>query len=280
MPPATASSAAPATGVEKKRRVGFFATCLVDLVRPGVGFAAVRLLEAAGCEVVVPRAQTCCGQPAYNAGAREDAAALARQTVNAFAGVDWVVVPSGSCAAILRNHYPDLLAEDPDMASRTKEFCGKVHELTAFLADVLGAGLPERAPAPARRTIAYHDSCAGLRELGIGAAPRRLLEKIPEIAVVEIAENEVCCGFGGMFCMKFPEISERLATDKCRAAEKAGATELAGGDLGCLLHLAGKLRDQGSKLRVRHVAEILAGLDDGPAIGEPVTGEPVAGKKT
>jgi len=263
-------------------RVGLFVTCLVDLVRPRVGLAAVSLLEDAGCDVVVPRGQTCCGQPAYNAGARDDAAALARQTVRAFADadVDYVVVPSGSCAAVLRRHYPELLADDPDMAGPAKEFSNKVYELTAFLADVLDiAHLPERTPGKNPRRIAYHDACAGLRELGIRDAPRRLLEKIPDLDVATIADGEICCGFGGAFCTKFPEISERLATDKCWAAEKEGATELAGGDLGCLLHLAGRLQGQGSSLRVRHVAEILAGLDDGPAIGEPAAGEPAAFKK-
>lgn len=263
-------------------RVGLFATCLVDLVRPRVGLAAVSLLEEAGCEVIVPRGQTCCGQPAYNAGARNGAVALARQTVQAFrdANVDYVIVPSGSCAAVLRRHYPDLLADDPDMAPCARQFSGKVYELTTFLADVLDvAHLPERSPGNVPRRIAYHDACAGLRELGIREAPRRLLEKIPGLDVATIAEGNACCGFGGAFCAKFPEISERLATDKCRAVEKEGATELAGGDLGCLLHLAGRLQGQGSHLRVRHVAEILAGLDDGPAIGEPVSGEPASGKK-
>ena len=253
-------------------RVGFFATCLVDLVRPKVGLAAVALLEDAGCDVVVPRGQTCCGQPAYNAGARDGAVALARQTVLAFADADvaYVVVPSGSCAAVLRRHYPELLAGDPDMAVLAKKFSNKVYELTAFLADILDVTpLPEGTPGKTPRRIAYHDACAGLRELGIREAPRRLLEKIPGLDVATLAEDDICCGFGGAFCTKFPEISERLATDKCQAAEKAGATELTGGDLGCLLHLAGRLQDQGSGLRVRHVAEILAGLDDGPAIGEP-----------
>ena len=263
-------------------RVGLFVTCLVDLVRPRVGLAAVSLLEDAGCDVVVPRGQTCCGQPAYNAGARDDAAALARQTVRASADadVDYVVVPSGSCAAVLRRHYPELLADDPDMAGPAKEFSNKVYELTAFLEDVLDiAHLPKRTPGKNPRRIAYHDACAGLRELGIRDAPRRLLEKIPDLDVATIADGEICCGFGGAFCTKFPEISERLATDKCWAAEKEGATELAGGDLGCLLHLAGRLQGQGSSLRVRHVAEILAGLDDGPAIGEPAAGEPASFKK-
>ena len=251
-------------------RVGLFVTCLVDLVRPRVGFAAVRLLEAAGCEVVVPKDQTCCGQPAYNAGDKASAAALARQTVAAFAGVDYVVAPSGSCAAVLRWHLPELLKDSPEMAGRARAFGEKVFELTTFLNEVIG---PDRLSIATgdenARNVVVHDSCAGLRELGIREAPRELLRELRGITPCELGERDVCCGFGGTFCVKFPEISERLATDKCRAAEAAGADELIGGDLGCLLHLAGALREQGSRLRVRHVAEILAGLDDGPAIGEP-----------
>ncbi len=256
-------------------RVGLFVTCLVDLVRPQVGFAAARLLEDAGCEAVVPRRQTCCGQPAYNAGDRANAAALARQTLEAFEDVDYVVAPSGSCAAILRGHVPELLADPPELADRAKAFGEKVYELTVFLSEIVGLDRLSSATGKARtRSVVYHDSCAGLRELGIRAAPRELLRQLSGITPQELAERDVCCGFGGAFCVKFPEISERLAADKCLAAEAAGADELVGGDLGCLLHLAGALRESGSRLRVRHVAEILAGLDDGPAIGEPVTGEP------
>ncbi|MCE2509519.1 MAG: (Fe-S)-binding protein [Alphaproteobacteria bacterium] len=252
-------------------RVGLFVTCLVDLIRPQVGFAAVRLLEDAGCEVVVPRRQTCCGQPAYNSGDRKNAAALVRQTMETFEHVDYVVVPSGSCAAILRLHAPALLADPPELADRVKAFSEKVHELTAFLKDVLGVTcLPGTSGKAKARDVVYHDSCAGLRELGIREAPRDLLGELPGLTLRELDERDVCCGFGGTFCVKFPEISERLATDKAGAAEAAGAGELIGGDLGCLLHLAGSLRNRGSKLRVRHVAEVLAGLDDGPAIGEPV----------
>ncbi|MGB1548318.1 MAG: (Fe-S)-binding protein [Alphaproteobacteria bacterium] len=252
-------------------RVGLFVTCLVDLVRPQVGFAALRLLEEAGCDVVVPRGQTCCGQPAYNAGDRKNAAALVRQTITAFEDVDYVVVPSGSCAAILRLHGPELLAGDPDLAERARTFGEKVHELTAFLKDVLGVAEPPAASgAGGLRDVVYHDSCAGLRELGIREAPRALLREVKGLTLRELGERDVCCGFGGTFCVKFPEISERLATDKSVAAEEAGAKELVGGDLGCLLHLAGNLRARGSRLRVRHVAEVLAGLDDKPAIGEPV----------
>ncbi len=251
-------------------RVGLFVTCLVDLVRPRVGFAAVRLLEDAGCEVIVPRGQTCCGQPAYNAGDKTNAAALARQTLKAFEGVDYVVVPSGSCAAILRMHLPELLADAPELAERASAFSEKVFELTAFLNEVIGFDRLSSATGKENaRTVVYHDSCAGLRELGIREAPRELLRQLSGITPKELAERDVCCGFGGAFCVKFPEISERLAADKCRTAEEAGADELVGGDLGCLLHLAGTLRQSGSRLRVRHVAEILAGLDDGPAIGEP-----------
>ena len=255
----------PSSGV----RVGLFVTCLVDLIRPQVGFAAVRLLEDAGCEVVVPRHQTCCGQPAYNAGDRANASALARQALEAFEDVDYIVTPSGSCAAILRLHAPELLADSPELADRVKAFSEKVFELTTFLSEVIGVDrLSSAAKKNSERTIVYHDSCTGLRELGIREAPRELLSRLSGIHPQELPERDVCCGFGGTFCVKFPEISERLAADKCLAAEKMGADELVGGDLGCLLHLAGILQRSGSCLRVRHVAEILADLDDGPAIGE------------
>ncbi|MEW5704011.1 MAG: (Fe-S)-binding protein [Pseudomonadota bacterium] len=248
-------------------RVGLFVTCLVDLLRPQVGFAAVRLLENAGCRVACPRAQTCCGQPAFNAGDNPTAAALARRTVAAFEGFDRVVVPSGSCAAHLRRQVPVLLAEDAAWRVRSRAFADKVFELTTFLDAV-----PAVAPGPvetaqASRRIAYHDSCAGLRELGIRFSPRRLLARLPGVAVEELSDRDVCCGFGGAFCVKFPEIAGRLARDKARAAQATGATELTGGDLGCLLHLQGMLHRAGVPMRVRHVAEILAGFD-GPAIGE------------
>ena len=166
---ATAASAGPTRTTQP--RVGLFVTCLVDIIRPSVGFAAVKLLEDAGCKVIVP-SQTCCGQPAYNSGDRATAKALARQAIEAFEDCDYVVAPSGSCGGMLVKHYPDLFAGEPDLAARAERFAEKSHELVSFLVDVLGV---EKVAARYDGTVAYHDSCAGLRELGVKAQPRRLL---------------------------------------------------------------------------------------------------------
>ena len=243
-------------------RVGLFVTCLVDLLRPGIGFAAVRLLEQAGCDVVVPAGQTCCGQPAYNSGDRADAAALARQTIAAFAGADYVVAPSGSCAGMLKLHYPELLAGDPAWAGKARSFSERVHELTSFLVDVRGlTGTDARLGG----RVTYHDSCSGLRELGVKRQPRRLLAAVRGLELVEMADCEVCCGFGGTFAIKYPDISNAMLEKKCANAEAVRPDLLVAGDLGCLMNIAGKLSRQGSPIAVRHVAEILAGeLGDPP----------------
>ncbi|HXQ53239.1 MAG TPA: (Fe-S)-binding protein [Stellaceae bacterium] len=247
-------------------RVALFVTCLVDLFRPSVAFAAVKLLEAAGCTVAVPRSQTCCGQPAYNSGDRAHAKAIARQVIAAFAGFDYVVAPSGSCAGMIKVHYPALFADEPAMLADAKLLAGKTHELVAFLADVIGfEGAGARVPCVAT----YHDACSGLRELGVKEQPRALLRRVQGLALKEMATPEVCCGFGGTFCVKYPEISDRMVSDKAADIEATGADLLLAGDLGCLLNMAGKLQRRGSAVGVRHVAEILAGMTDEPAIGHP-----------
>lgn len=242
--------------ISGRPKVGLFVTCLVDLVRPSVGFAAAKLIETAGCEVIVPKTQTCCGQPAYNSGARADAARLARQTIAAFEGLDYVVAPSGSCAGMLRAHYPALLADDADWHGRAIAFAERVHELTAFLADVRRlAVVPGRLQARAT----YHDSCAGLRELHIKRQPRSLLAKVEGLELVEMADSEVCCGFGGTFAIKYPDISNAMADKKAANVEAGRPDVLLAGDLGCLMNIAGKLSRAGSTVEVRHVAEVLAG---------------------
>ncbi len=244
--------------------VGLFVTCLVDLFRPSVGFATVRLLERAGCRVSVPAEQTCCGQPAFSQGAREEARALARQVIETFSGFDYVVLPSGSCAATLRRHYPELLANDPAWANRARALSERTHELTSFLADVMQF---TEINTVYDGKVAYHDSCSGLRELGIREQPRRLLGLIDGLHETPLANPEGCCGFGGAFCVKYPGISDRLATDKSRQVVESGADLLLGGDLGCLLNLAGTLRRQGATTEVRHVAEVLADQTEAPPIG-------------
>jgi L-lactate dehydrogenase complex protein LldE len=246
--------------------VGLFATCLVDAMRPSVGFAAARLLRRAGCRVSVPRAQTCCGQPAYNAGDRRNARAIAAAVVADFEGFDYVVVPSGSCAGMLRRHYPEILKDDPAMAPRARALAEKSWELVAFLTDVMKM---ESVEASYAGVAAYHDSCSALRELGISEQPRRLLGSVAGLRLSEIADGDACCGFGGTFCVKYPEISDHMLSAKVRAIEATGADLVLAADLGCLLNIAGKLSRLGSRVRVRHVAEILAGMADGAAIGEP-----------
>ena len=246
-------------------RVGLFVTCLVDLFRPSVGLAAAKLLEEAGCLVEAPALQTCCGQPAYNSGDRKTAQAIARQVIDLFEGFDHVVAPSGSCAGMLRAHFPELLADDPRYAPRAVALAAKSHELIAFLVDILGR---DRVAARFEGKVTYHDSCSGLRELGVKAQPRRLLSSVEGLELRELPGAEICCGFGGTFCIKYPEISDRLVSEKAEDIEKTGAGTLLAGDLGCLLNMAGKLGRRGARVKARHVAEVLAGMTDGPAIGE------------
>lgn len=246
-------------------RVGLFATCLVDLTRPQVGFAALKLLEEAGCRVEVPLDQTCCGQPAFNSGATAHAADLARQTIRQFEGFDYVVVPSGSCAAMIKVHYVEALAGEPKWLARAEALAAKAWELMSFLVDV-------RDYRPAGRmletTATYHDSCSGLRELRISKQPRALLAAVDGLELRPLAGNDVCCGFGGTFCVKYGAISNAVVGEKAAAVEGTGASLLLGGDLGCLMNTAGKLSRLGSKVRVMHAAEVIAGMGDGPAIGE------------
>lgn len=245
-------------------RVGLFVTCLVDLFRPTVGFAAVKLIEDSGCSVDVPMTQTCCGQPAYNSGDRADARAIAEATIEAFEGFDYVVAPSGSCAGMLKKHYPGLFKGDAAWEARAAGFSAKVFELVSFLVDVRGV-----SSVDTRResTVTYHDSCSGLRELGIRDQPRTLLSSIEGLKLVEMKDADVCCGFGGTFCVKYSDISDAIVSNKTTNVEAAGAGTLLAGDLGCLMNMAGKLKREGSAVEARHVAEVLAGMDETPPIG-------------
>jgi L-lactate dehydrogenase complex protein LldE len=237
--------------VTARPRVGLFVTCLVDLVRPQIGFAAVKLLEQSGCDVFVPQAQTCCGQPAWNAGADKDAREIAEQVVAAFSEFDYVVAPSGSCAGMIKRHYPEVLHNDP----RALALAAKTHELTSFLVNVRGM---TSVAAKCEARACYHDSCSSLREMKVREQPRKLLASVEGLSITELTDGEVCCGFGGLFSVKYPEISERMADDKIADAAATGADMMIGGDLGCLLHLEGRMKRQGKTMRVRHVAEVLA----------------------
>lgn len=242
-----------------------FATCLVDLMRPLVGFAAVKLLRDAGCTVEVPAAQTCCGQPAFNSGDREDTIPIAKGVIDTFEDFDYVVVPSGSCGGMISHHYPSLFADDPDYAARARALADKTFELVAFLTDIMKIG-PLDASFDGK--VTYHDSCSGLRELGIKAQPRALLNKVSGLTLSEGKEAETCCGFGGLFCVKYPDISEKMVDAKVGDIVATGAGTVLAGDLGCLMNIVGRAQRTGVPMKARHIAEVLAGMGDAPAIGE------------
>ncbi len=250
-------------------RVGLFVTCLVDLFRPSIGFASLKLLEDAGCDVEVPQAQTCCGQPAYNSGDSRDAKAVAKGVIAAFEPCDYLVAPSGSCTGMIKKHYPGLLADEPEWAARAERLAQKSYELVSFLTDVLGV-----ASVTARHegSVTYHDSCSGLRELGIREQPRRLLASVAGLSLKELPDADTCCGFGGTFCVKYPDISNAIVEKKTADIAATGAETLLAGDLGCLMNMAGKLKREGRPTKTRHVAEVLAGMTDRPAIGEAESG--------
>ncbi len=244
-------------------RVALLVTCLVDMIRPSIGWATVKLLEEAGCTVEVPP-QTCCGQPNYNSGDRKGALKLARGMIRAMEGYDYVVVPSGSCAATVIKDYLQICAGEPEEEA-AKALAGRTHEIVSFLADVLGV---EGVGATWQGTATYHDSCSGLRSLGVKQQPRKLLGSVEGLTLSEMADCEVCCGFGGTFCVKYPDISNKMVSNKAANIGGSGADLLLAGDLGCLMNMAGKLSREGSPVHARHVVEVLAGDDDTPAIGE------------
>jgi L-lactate dehydrogenase complex protein LldE len=240
-------------------KVGLFVTCLVDLVRPNIGFAALKLLEDAGCEVRVPASQTCCGQPGYNSGARDVAMALARKVLDEFRDCDYVVAPSGSCSGQIKVHAVEDLFKGQPEEGEFRALAAKWYELSDFLVNVLKL---ESVPGNFAGTVTYHDSCSGLRELGIKQQPRALLAKAG-CTLNEMQDSEKCCGFGGTFSIKLGEISTRMAENKCVNIGVAGADALVGGDLGCLLNIEGRLRRNGDmKTKVYHFAEIAAGMTE------------------
>lgn len=243
-------------------KVGLFVTCLVDLMRPRIGFAALQLLEDAGCTVVVPETQTCCGQPGYNSGERASAIALARKAAREFADCDYVVAPSGSCAGMIRAHYPELLKDVPEAErDAVAALAARTWELTDFLVNV-AHHVPQSKTSI--KTITYHDSCSGLRELGVKQQPRALLAQVEGLQLKEMDECEQCCGFGGAFALKFGEISSHIAERKCENIAASGADAVVLGDLGCMLNIEGRLRRRGDdRTQVLHVAEVLAGKTDG-----------------
>ena len=238
-------------------KVGLFVTCLVDLVRPNIGFAAIKLLEGAGCEVTVPADQTCCGQPGYNSGARAVSKTLANKVLAEFRDCDYVVAPSGSCSGQMKVHVPEDLFKGEPEEGEFRALAAKWYELADFLVNVL---MIEASPGHFEGTVTYHDSCSGLRELGIKQQPRTLLAKAG-CTLIEMQDAEKCCGFGGTFSIKLGEISTRMAENKCVNIGVSGADAVVGGDLGCLMNIEGRLRRNGDmKTKVYHFAEVVAGM--------------------
>ncbi len=238
-------------------RVQLLVTCLVDHFAPDTAEAVVRVLEQQGVEVVVPPDQTCCGQPACNAGARPDAIAMARHTIALLERDPApIVVPSGSCTDMLVHQAPELLADDPVWAARAKAVAARTYEFTQLLVDVLGV---TSVPCNRTGTLAYHACCHGLRGVGIDAQPRQLLAHVPGATIVPLPEDDTCCGFGGLFAVKLPDISGAMLDRKCRQISASGADTIVVTDVSCAMHMQGGLHRQGRPVRVQHIAEILGG---------------------
>lgn len=242
-------------------RVALFVTCLIDLMRPAAGFATIRLLQQAGCEVVVPEQQTCCGQPAYNNGDADSSRVIARQVIDYLQDFSHVVIPSGSCAGMLVRHYPRLFEDDAAWRQRAEDLAGRCYELTQFLVDVLGVTDFHGRYAG---KVVYHDACSARRELNIYHQPRALLDRVAGLSRVEPGDGEACCGFGGSFSVKFGDISTAIVDRKVTDICQTGADTLVAGDLGCLLNIAGRLSRQGKAIRAFHIAELLAGMTEQP----------------
>jgi len=236
-------------------RVSLFVTCIVDQLFPGVGMAVVEVLERIGCQVDFPEGQTCCGQPAFNTGYREEARQVARHFLEVFRDADYVVAPSGSCASMLTRHFAELFQKEPGWLEETLRLEPKVWEFSKFLLEVARV---EDVGARFEQVVTFHDSCHGLRELGIKEGPRRLLSKVRGLTLREMEPAEECCGFGGAFSVKFPEVSGGMARTKIEAIQRSGAEVVVGIDASCLLQIQGVLSRAGLPLRTMHLAEVLA----------------------
>ena len=236
-------------------RVSLFVTCLGDQFFPVVGECVVAVLRRLGVEVEFNPAQTCCGQPAFNTGFREEARQVAARMLDVFRDAEYVVAPSGSCTTMVRVFYPELFADDPARRRQAEDLRGRIFEFSEFLVKVLQV---EDVGASFHRRVTYHDSCHLLRELGIESEPRKLIRAVRGLELVEMQDNKVCCGFGGTFAVNFPEVSVAMAEDKLRAAAESGAEIILANDSGCLMHLAGAIHRRGLPLRTMHLAELLA----------------------
>ncbi|MCP4042330.1 MAG: (Fe-S)-binding protein [Gammaproteobacteria bacterium] len=233
--------------------VYFYGTCLVDLFFPKAGMAGIKLLQREGIEVIYPQGQSCCGQPAYNSGFRQEALEVARQQIGQFAKDIPVICPSGSCTATMRYNYPVLFKGEKDHASAVN-FAARVFELSEFLVHALDIRL-EDLGEPVK--ITWHGSCSMQRKLGIDSEPRALLGQLKNVELVELERSSECCGFGGTFAVKFPDISSAMVHDKAEDTKGTGAAHLITGDCGCMMNIGGYLEKQGAKIQPWHLAEFL-----------------------
>ena len=237
-----------------RMRVGLLVTCLVDLMRPRIGFAAIKLLEGAGCEVIVPDAQTCCGQPAWNSGDAPSAVALAKKTIAEFEGFEYLVAPSGSCGDHIRNEYPGMFADEPGWRDRATALASRTFELTDFLTTVLKV---DSVPGDHQGSITYHDSCSGLRGMGIKEQPRALLARMKGVSLKEMTGSDECCGFGGTFSVSFPNISTAMGALKLDHVRAVKPDVFVSGDMSCMMHMGGLAAKEGKPIKTRHLAQVL-----------------------
>ena len=241
-----------------EKKVGLFVTCLVNTMRPTVGFAAIKLLEDAGCTVDVPESQSCCGQPAFNSGDDEGTRQIAYQTIKQFEAFDYVVVPSGSCAAMIKKNFVEVLKDQPEWLARAEHLASITHELLSFLVDVCDF---EPSGVELEGSYTYHDSCSGYRSLHVYEQPRKMLANVKGLDHRPLNGHSECCGFGGTFCVKYSDISNEIVAEKAENVLATEADYLLGGDMGCLMNMAGKLNREGHKeIAALHTAEVLAGL--------------------
>ncbi len=255
---------APSNNITLSKNIGLFVSCLIDLTRPSVGFAVARLLEDEGCTVTVPP-QSCCGQPAYNNGNRAEAADIAIAAIRAFDDTDQVIVPSASCAGMIRHHYPALLEGRAEWQQKAKDLAARTSEFSDYLWALRREGRAKASPALRFHRIGYHESCSARREMQVKGAAA-LLSDIEGAELIDLPGNEECCGFGGLFSVKFDEISNAMAETKTRKIIAADIDVVTGVDLGCLMNLAGKLKREGSNIPVYHLAELLANDPSTPSI--------------
>jgi len=236
-------------------RVSIFVTCIVDQLFPAIGIAMTEVLERLGYEVEFLEQQTCCGQPAFNTGYRDEARIVARHFLDVFRDAEMIVVPSGSCTSMLTHHYVDLFSDDPAMLAAARALAPRVYEFSRFLLEVAGV---DDVGARLDAVVTWHDSCHALRELGIRDGPRRLLERVRGLIVREMEASEECCGFGGTFSVKFPEVSGAMARTKIEAILRTDAQAVVSGDASCLMQIQGAIRRAGLGIRAMHLAEVLA----------------------